>query len=62
MEDQRARSGESSSNENRETPAAEARKPWESPRLAFVKPKLAKHGKLDKVTRMPNGFFGQFSP
>ena len=37
------------------------RRSWEQPKLAFVEPKLAKHGKLEKVTRMPDSFFGQFS-
>jgi hypothetical protein len=40
------------------------RKPWEEPKLAFVEPKLTKHGDLEKVTgkRKRNGFFGDFSP
>jgi hypothetical protein len=42
-------------------PPAE-RKPWEQPKLAFVEPKLTKHGNLEKLTGMPNGFFGGFSP
>ena len=38
------------------------KKPWEEPKLAFVEPKLTKHGNLEKVTGNPkNGFFGQFS-
>ena len=35
------------------------KKPWEEPKLAFVEPKLTKHGNLEKVT---HGFFGTFSP
>jgi hypothetical protein len=54
---------------NRETgapsPPAE-RKAWEEPKLAFVEPKLTKHGDLEKVTgkRKHNAppFFGEFSP
>jgi hypothetical protein len=40
------------------------KKPWEEPKLAFVEPKLTKHGNLEKVThgRKRNGFFGEFSP
>ena len=40
------------------------RKPWEEPKLAFVEPKLTKHGDLEEVTgkRKRNGFFGEFSP
>jgi hypothetical protein len=38
------------------------KKPWEEPKLDFVEPKLTKHGSLEKLTRMPNGFFGGFSP
>jgi hypothetical protein len=43
--------------------ASGGRKPWEEPKLAFVEPKLTRHGKLEKITRgKHNGFFGQFSP
>ena len=38
------------------------RKTWEEPKLAFVEPKLTKHGNLEKITGMPNSFFGGFSP
>lgn len=38
------------------------RKSWEEPKLAFIEPKLNKHGNLEKVTGDPNGFFGDFSP
>ena len=38
------------------------RKPWERPKLAFVEPKLTKQGKLEKLTGMPDSFFGGFSP
>jgi len=37
---------------------ASARQPWQEPKLAFVEPKLTKHGKLEKVT----GFLGSFNP
>ena len=39
-------------------PAQESKKPWEEPKLAFVEPKLTKHGDLKNLT----GFFGSFSP
>jgi hypothetical protein len=32
---------------------------WVTPRLAFVEPRLTKHGELTKVT---GAFFGAFSP
>jgi len=35
------------------------KKEWQEPKLAFVKPKLTKHGKLEEVTGQ---FFGAFSP
>jgi len=31
---------------------------WQEPKLAFVKPKLSKHGELKEVT----GFFGDLTP
>ena len=40
-----------------EQPAAKQQ--WQEPKLAFVKPKLTKHGELKEVTA---GFFGGFSP
>jgi hypothetical protein len=33
--------------------------PWQEPKLAFVKPKLTKHGDLKEVT---SGFFCSFVP
>ena len=38
--------------------AQESKKPWEEPKLAFVEPKLTKHGDVKNIT----GFFGPFSP
>jgi hypothetical protein len=35
------------------------KKKWQEPKLAFVKPKLTKHGKLEEVTGQ---FFGGFTP
>jgi hypothetical protein len=35
------------------------KKPWQEPKLAFVQPKLTKHGELEKVT---SGFFCPFEP
>ena len=36
-----------------------AKQPWVPPKLAFVEPRLTKHGELTKVT---GAFFGAFSP
>ena len=36
------------------------KQPWQDPKLAFVEPKLTKHGSLKEVTG--DGFFGGFSP
>ena len=40
------------------------RKPWQEPKLAFIEPKLTKHGDLERVTgkQKRTGFFGEFSP
>lgn len=35
------------------------KQPWVTPRLAFVEPRLTKHGELTKIT---GAFFGAFSP
>ena len=36
---------------------------WQEPKLAFVKPKLSKHGELKEVTaQIEPPFFGQFTP
>lgn len=35
------------------------KKSWQEPKLAFVMPKLTKHGDLEKVT---SGFFCTFGP
>jgi hypothetical protein len=35
------------------------KKPWQEPKLTFIKPRLTDHGKLEEVTGQ---FFGQFSP
>jgi hypothetical protein len=45
--------------EGHASPAA-AKKPWQEPKLAFVEPKLTKHGSLEEVTGQ--GFFGGFTP
>ncbi len=39
----------------------ETKKPWEEPKLAFVEPKLTKHGDIKGLTG-EDGFFGTFSP
>ena len=36
------------------------KKPWQEPKLAFVEPKLTKHGALEEVTGQ--GFLGAFTP
>jgi hypothetical protein len=36
-----------------------SKKPWQEPKLAFVEPKLTKHGELEQVTF---GFSGRFDP
>jgi hypothetical protein len=35
------------------------KQPWQEPKLAFVEPKLTKHGQLEKVT---SGFICVFTP
>jgi hypothetical protein len=38
------------------------KKPWEPPKLAFVEPKLTRHGNLQEVTGQDgDGFFGGFT-
>jgi hypothetical protein len=39
-------------------PAAD-KQPWQEPKLAFVEPKVTKHGQLQEVT---GAFFGGFTP
>jgi hypothetical protein len=36
------------------------KKPWQEPKLAFVEPKLTKHGSLEEITG--DSFFGGFTP
>lgn len=38
-----------------------AKKPFSKPKLAFIEPKLAKHGDATKVTQQQPPFFGGFS-
>jgi hypothetical protein len=45
-----------------DTSAPSGKKPWQEPKLAFIEPKLTKHGSLEKVTGQTNGFFQEFSP
>lgn len=47
--------------EPRETCAVSAanKKTWQDPKLAFVQPKLTKHGSVKELT---GGFFGTFNP
>jgi len=37
----------------------ESKKPFEAPKLTYIKPKLNKQGKVAQVTQ---SFFGSFSP
>jgi hypothetical protein len=37
----------------------QAKKPFLEPKLAFIEPKLTKHGDATKITQ---GFFGTFTP
>ncbi len=39
-----------------------AKKKWQEPKLAFVEPKLTKHGNLTELTAQFQGFFATFSP
>jgi len=50
--------------EGQESAASQSpdKKPWQEPKLSFVKPKLTKHGELKELTGINNGFFGPFSP
>jgi hypothetical protein len=53
-----------SEQEGAEVPSSAAadKKPWAPPKLAFVKPKLIKHGNLQEVTGQEgDGFFGGFT-
>jgi len=51
-------------NQNNSDAAAEAdtqsKKPFVEPKLAFIEPKLTKHGDATKITHQ--GFFGTFTP
>ena len=38
----------------------ETKKPFLEPKLAFIEPKLTKHGDATKITQQ--GFFGTFTP
>ena len=39
--------------------SAAEKEPWQEPKLAFIEPKLTKHGRLEELTA---GFFGGFTP
>lgn len=47
--------------ESHRSPQPGAKKHWQEPRLAFVEPKLTKHGDLKGLTQ-GDPFFGPFSP
>lgn len=56
MTEERVRSSQS---EQGPAPSSSTGKaPWQEPKLAFVEPKLTKHGQLEEIT----GFFGTFTP
>jgi hypothetical protein len=38
------------------------KQPWQEPKLAFVEPKVTKHGALQRVTGSERPFFGGFTP
>jgi hypothetical protein len=41
----------------------QAKIPFEEPRLAFIEPRLIKHGDATQITQQSeNGFFGTFVP
>jgi hypothetical protein len=46
-------------NNDRSSSSPATKRPWQKPKLRFVKPKLTKHGKLEEVTGQ---FFGAFTP
>jgi hypothetical protein len=54
MKDKQTRQGHDA-----ETNAKDAKKAWQPPKLAFVKPKVTKHGAVKELT---GGFFGTFRP
>ena len=61
--ERKKRMSEEKQEEKGTSPISQDKKPWEEPKLAFVEPRLTKHGKLEKITGHPNdGFFGPFSP
>ncbi len=62
--DEEKRTGQKEAIDTEETASDPAKKSWEEPKLAFVEPKLTRHGDLEKVTRggKHDGFFGAFSP
>ena len=39
---------------------SQVKKPFSEPKLAFIEPKLTKHGDATKITQQ--GFFGTFTP
>ena len=43
----------------KEVKSQRPKKPFETPKLSYVKPKLTKQG---KVTQLTQSFFGSFSP
>lgn len=53
------RSREEHEGEGSAAPPTEGKQPWQEPKLAFVEPKLTKHGDLKEVT---SGFFCAFEP
>lgn len=53
------RSREETQKDDATAPDAGGRRPWVTPKLVFVDPKLTSHGDLTQVT---GGFFGAFSP
>ena len=52
-------SNQADGQESASTPTS-GKESWQEPKLAFVEPKLTKHGSLEEVTG--GGFFGGFTP
>jgi len=50
--------GQQVANKQEATPSGSSGKPWRKPKLAFIEPKLTRHGKLEAVS----GAFGSFDP
>ena len=60
MEKEKVQLSQQEQEERESAPSlSSGKKPWQEPKLAFVEPKLTKHGELEKVT---GGFICGFQP